>query len=191
VTPVQESSVVDTSVENAAKTIETDPACTGTKVYRSLAEFPTKYLCQVMAEGMNVLAARQTEAMRAKGFYKDYNDIKAAIEFSAEYAEDTEARKEFKERLTFALDRMWKLTKVALEISEYGELVEAIRKGKPGVPLPSDHLPNHSMEEEETADVFIRMLDRSGFSQIDLGGAFAEKMDFNLGREHQHGGKGV
>ena len=44
-------------------------------------------------------------------------------------------------------------------------------------------------EEEELADICIRIADYCGYRNIDLGAAILAKMDYNATRPHMHGGK--
>lgn len=73
---------------------------------------------------------------------------------------------------------------IALMHSELSECLEAIRKD-----LPSDHLHGRSMEEEELADVIIRIMDYCGRYDIDIGEVMMEKIAYNAERSRRHGGK--
>ena len=64
-----------------------------------------------------------------------------------------------------------------LIVSEVAEAMEGARKG-----LADDKLPARSMEEVELADVLIRVFDYAGGFGLDLGGALAEKMQYNAQR---------
>lgn len=72
----------------------------------------------------------------------------------------------------------WVLAKVALMHSELSEGVEGYRKN-----LKDDKLPERDMFEVELADVVIRIFDLAGGLRLDLGGAMAEKLIYNAGRE--------
>lgn len=76
-----------------------------------------------------------------------------------------------------------KQSKIALMHSELSEQLEALRKGNGR----SEHCPELSAEEEELADLFIRLMDYCGYYEIDLGEAVRVKMAFNLTRERKHG----
>ena len=67
--------------------------------------------------------------------------------------------------------------KLALIHSEISEAMEGDRKG-----LKDDHLPHRDMREVELADAVIRIFDLAGAYDMDLGGAIAEKMEYNANR---------
>lgn len=67
---------------------------------------------------------------------------------------------------------------LALIHSEISEALEAHRKG-----LQDDHLPHRKGVEVELADAMIRILDLAGHLQLDLGGAYAEKLAYNASRK--------
>lgn len=62
--------------------------------------------------------------------------------------------------------------------SEISEAMEGERKG-----LMDDKLPHRPMAEVELADAMIRIMDYSAGHGYDLGGAFVEKLRFNVSRE--------
>ena len=64
-----------------------------------------------------------------------------------------------------------------LAVSELAEAMEGHRKG-----LMDDHLPTRPMLEVELADAIIRIFDIAAGLKLDLGGAFASKMLYNLSR---------
>lgn len=64
-----------------------------------------------------------------------------------------------------------------LIVSEIAEAMEGARKG-----LPDDKIPSRPMEDVEFADVMIRLFDYAGGHRLDIGGAFVEKMLYNLNR---------
>ena len=61
--------------------------------------------------------------------------------------------------------------------SEISEAMEGARKG-----LMDDKLPNRSMFEVELADALIRIFDLAGGYGLDIGGALAEKLEYNASR---------
>jgi len=65
-----------------------------------------------------------------------------------------------------------------LVVSELAEAMEGHRKN-----LKDDKLPWRSMLEVELADALIRIFDMAAGLELDLGGAFVEKMIFNAQRE--------
>lgn len=67
--------------------------------------------------------------------------------------------------------------KLALIHSEISEAMEGHRKG-----LMDDKLPDRPMIEVELADAVIRICDLAGALGLDLGGAIASKLAYNLTR---------
>jgi len=74
-----------------------------------------------------------------------------------------------------------KAQKLMLIVSEVSELLEGLRK-----PVESG-LEGFTNEEEEAADVIIRMLDYAGQYQLRIGEAVLAKMAKNEGRPFKHG----
>jgi NTP pyrophosphatase (non-canonical NTP hydrolase) len=66
----------------------------------------------------------------------------------------------------------------ALMHSELSEAFEGWRKNK-----QDDHLPHRKSLEVELADAMIRILDFAGENDLNLGGAFVEKLVYNRERE--------
>ena len=71
--------------------------------------------------------------------------------------------------------------KLMLIVSEVSEAMGGHRKG-----LADDKLPHRPMVEVELADAVIRIADLAGALGLDLGGAIAEKLEYNRKAE---GGK--
>lgn len=69
-------------------------------------------------------------------------------------------------------------TRLMLIVSEVAEAMEGERKR-----LMDDHLPHRPMAEVELADAVIRIFDYCGQEGYDLGGALAEKLEYNRSRE--------
>lgn len=61
--------------------------------------------------------------------------------------------------------------------SEISEAMEGERKN-----LMDDHLPHRPMAEVELADAIIRICDYAGRWGYDIGGAIAEKLEYNANR---------
>jgi NTP pyrophosphatase (non-canonical NTP hydrolase) len=70
-----------------------------------------------------------------------------------------------------------KCTQLMLMVSELGETMEGVRKGK-----MCEHLPNRKAEETELADLIIRACDYAGRWNLDLGGAVMDKLEYNKKR---------
>jgi hypothetical protein len=62
--------------------------------------------------------------------------------------------------------------------SEISEALEGYRKS-----LRDDKLPHREMLEVELADAVIRIFDMAGGYGLDIGGAIAEKLEYNSNRE--------
>lgn len=67
--------------------------------------------------------------------------------------------------------------KIALVHSELSEALEGQRKN-----LMDDHLKHRKAVEVELADAVIRIFDLAGAMKLDLGGALAEKLEYNSQR---------
>lgn len=76
-----------------------------------------------------------------------------------------------------------KLEMHALFTTEVAELTEAIRHKNP----PSEHIPEFTSEEEELADIVIRVMDYAGGFKLRLGEAIIRKLQYNATRSYKHG----
>ena len=65
-----------------------------------------------------------------------------------------------------------------LIVSEIAEAMEGERKD-----IMDDHLPHRKMAEVELVDALIRIFDYAGAYNMDISGAFKEKMEYNLHRK--------
>jgi NTP pyrophosphatase (non-canonical NTP hydrolase) len=70
-----------------------------------------------------------------------------------------------------------KATKIALMHSELSECLEAARKS-----IMSDHIPYLTGEEEELADLLIRVFDYAGRFNLNLSLAVRDKLEYNAKR---------
>ena len=77
--------------------------------------------------------------------------------------------------------------RIALIHSEASELLEWTR----GSEYSSDHIPTYSGEEEELADIVIRVIDYADVYDLSLGPALLAKLRFNKTRGYRHGGKKI
>lgn len=99
-------------------------------------------------------------------------------------------------------------TKLMLIVSETAEWLEAFRtdpkaqcgktfadpvtgETRPLCVIDSAAARPVTKEEEEAADIFIRLLDLCEWLKIDLARVTLAKMEYNASRPHKHGGKAV
>lgn len=73
---------------------------------------------------------------------------------------------------------------IALMHSELSELLEAVRMTEEP---QSEKLEGFTLQEEECADIIIRVLDYCGGFGLDIGGAVEAKLYFNKHRPDMHG----
>ena len=112
---------------------------------------------------------------KSKGFYATRDMIVTLIDTSP-------LSDEQRSRLTAEFNSIWKLSRLALMMSELGEACEAARKPE----LMCEKIPSLTLMEEELADTVIRILDFAGSDGVDLENAIREKMAFNAGRPYMH-----
>jgi|AACY02.3.fsa_nt_gi Superfamily I DNA and RNA helicases len=79
---------------------------------------------------------------------------------------------------------------ICLMHSELSEVMETLRKpGEDGKPKPSDKIEGFTSEEEEMADVVIRIADYAEYRGLRLEDAISAKLAANRKRGYKHGGK--
>lgn len=74
---------------------------------------------------------------------------------------------------------------LALIHSEVSEVLEAIRDEDE----ESEKIASFTREEEELADIIIRVLDYAGGFNLDIAGALEAKLSYNKQRPYRHGRK--
>lgn len=75
--------------------------------------------------------------------------------------------------------------KIALIMSELGEMIDGIRKGN----APDTHIPQFSCLEAEGADAIIRIMNLCFPEKARLAEALVAKNEYNRMRPYRHGGK--
>lgn len=76
------------------------------------------------------------------------------------------------------------LAVLMLITTEVAELAEEVRKRE--IPL-SEKIPGFTAEEDEAADVLIRLLDYCAWRKLRLGDAMEAKLAYNATRAYKHG----
>ena len=140
-------------------------------------------------EGFNLLAQEIHNTAHEKGWYdkgeKEMDAIRDVVmRVTNEHPGSAELIMDSIVKNLKPYDRS-DLEMMCLEHAEISEAVEARRKGNP----VSEKIPPFTQDEEETADVVIRILDRMHKNNFNLGGAILAKMAYNKTRPYRHGGK--
>lgn len=78
-----------------------------------------------------------------------------------------------------------KSRKLLQMVGEIIEAQDALRVGNP----PSEKIPSFTSEEEELADVVLRLMDYAEANNLRIPEAMIAKADFNSTRPFRHGGK--
>jgi len=123
---------------------------------------------QLFIELLEAEAQVVNEAQRTKGFHDDYLFIRDAFVEGDVRLDQVEL--------------MFTLSQLGLMGTEVTEMIEAVRK-----PCESEKIPGFTQEEEEAADLQIRLLHFAGRRKLRLGEAYRAKMAYNLNRPHKHG----
>lgn len=143
---------------------------------------------------LNELSKKIYNANVEKGFYEDYNDIKAVLSG-------------VNNNLLPVFERFVTAQRLALITSEVSEVLEANRKGNTTSNFTEDgqnqilneydnemfnelfvkHIKDS--EQDEIADIIIRCLDFCGANKIDIDFNVKAKMRYNSLRPHKHGKK--
>ena len=136
----------------------------------------------VVVEAGNDLTNACHEQAKAMGWHEEYAELQALIE-------DGKITGKLAERVLL----YFVATKLMLSVSELGEAMEGVRKGR-----MDDHLPQYTMLGCELADTVIRCMDLAGLLDEPLGEIIAAKLRYNATRaDHQpaardaEGGKAV
>ena len=142
---------------------------------------------------LNQLAQKIYKSNVEKGFYDDYNDIKAVLSG-------------VNNNLLPVFETFVTAQRLALITSEVSEVLEANRKGIecPLIDAVKERMLNNSKDqdfqtafeecvkdtqEDEMADIIIRCLDFCGANDIDIDFHIKAKMKYNALRPYKHGKK--
>lgn len=128
------------------------------------------------AKSINDLVDECYANAKNKGFYETRDMIIALIETSP-------LSDEQRNRVLAEFNSIWKLSRIALLMSELGEMAEAARKPS----LMCEKIPSLTAMEEEAADLGIRLFDYMGSLGVDLDNAIRLKMLYNETRPKMHG----
>lgn len=134
----------------------------------------------IAKNALNSLAVEINDNAKQHGFYEDDFEIAALL-------------RPGKDSLRAIHEVNMAMKRLALITSEVGETVEAVRK--PGAayhiykadPDQPEEAQDFTQEEEEIADVLIRVLDYAAFRSLRIGEATIAKMAFNRSRPRLHG----
>lgn len=127
------------------------------------------YETELSAEAINLLAADIAKWAEGKGFWEH------PLAGSGAATPHTILQR---------VELLKKCEKNALFTSEVAEHLEALRK--PELP-PSPGMEGFTLEEEELADIIIRVLDYAGHYGLRIGQAINAKMAKNEKRPYKHG----
>jgi NTP pyrophosphatase (non-canonical NTP hydrolase) len=121
----------------------------------------------IPAESCELVTEASTDVKEAANLLQQ---VCHAASYDAGWWHDAEGNTTKDNPLTFS-------NKLMLIVSEIAEAMEGDRKD-----CMDDKLPHRKMAEVELADAVIRIMDLSGAYRYDIGGAIAEKMEFNRSR---------
>ncbi len=131
----------------------------------------------VFLTGTNEIIAECGGKEASNGFRENYFRLLGLLN-------DSQLPQEAREELRKTITNLQKAEKIALMGSELGEALEGLR-GK----NESDKLLGYTAEEEELADVAIRMFSYANMFGLRLAEAIVLKMRYNATRPYKHGKK--
>lgn len=140
-------------------------------------DVPAEY---ILSQVLNESSRNMYLSAREKGFYDDYFELR---DYMISQIEAGRLEPRLAKRYMDILEKMFVSSKIALIHSELSEALEALRDNIEN----DDKIKEYSGYEAEMADTLIRVLDLSGSSKLNIGGALQAKLDYNKTRGYKHG----